>query len=194
MKKIQVQFAHHITIVGSTRQSAIDFWEGVLGMPFLFEQPNLGKSDENHLYFDPGDGRLLTVFSNESRVDAVRPAPREIGCVDHLAFGVSRATFDLAPERLREHGIEFIERDRGFMNSIYLIDPNGLKVELACYKFDVPDGLRAADILVCAYRLRLERGDHHIAEEHLADALALLMGARPYGLAHGDHRHELTGN
>ncbi|HST75900.1 MAG TPA: VOC family protein, partial [Acetobacteraceae bacterium] len=74
--KIQVQGLHHITIVGSTRQSAIDFWEGALGMPFIFEQPNLGKPDENHLYFDPGDGRLLTVFTNESRDDARRPAPR----------------------------------------------------------------------------------------------------------------------
>ena len=77
MKKIQVQGVHHITIVGSTKQSAIDFWQGALGMPFVFEQPNLGKPDENHLYFDPGDGRLLTVFTNESREDAARPAPRE---------------------------------------------------------------------------------------------------------------------
>ena len=76
MKKIQVQGFHHITVVGSTRQSAIDFWEGTLGMPFIFEQPNLGKPDENHLYFDPGDGRLLTVFTNETRTDARRPAPR----------------------------------------------------------------------------------------------------------------------
>ena len=118
MKKIQVQGVHHITLVGSTRQRTLDFWQGILGMPFIFEQPNLGKPDENHLYFDPGDGRLLTVFTNESRTVAARPAPREIGCVEHIAFNVSRATFVLAPERLRERGIEFIERDRGFMNSI----------------------------------------------------------------------------
>jgi hypothetical protein len=37
MKKIQVQGVHHTTIVGSTRQSAIDFWEGVLGMPFVID-------------------------------------------------------------------------------------------------------------------------------------------------------------
>lgn len=178
MSKIQVQGVHHTTIVGSTRQSAIDFWQGVLGMPFLFEQPNLGKPDENHLYFDPGDGRLLTVFTNESRDDAGRPAPREIGCVDHLAFNVSRATFAMAPERLRERGIEFIERDRGFMNSIYLKDPNGLKVELACYKFEVPEGFRAADVLMKAHRLRVERGDHHIAEAHLADAIESLLSTR----------------
>jgi catechol 2,3-dioxygenase-like lactoylglutathione lyase family enzyme len=177
-KLIQVQGLHHITIVGSTRQSAIDFWEGTLGMPFIFEQPNLGKPDENHLYFDPGDGRLLTVFTNETRTDARRAAPREVGCMEHLALNVSRATFSLAPARLRERGIEFIERDRGFMNSIYLQDPNGMKVELSCYKFETPPGFRDADVLMRAHRLRVERGDHHIAEEHLADAIEQLLSAR----------------
>ena len=178
MRRIQVQGVHHITLVGSTKQSAIYFWEGTLGMPFIFEQPNLGKPDENHLYFDPGDGRLLTVFTNESRIDAGRDAPREIGCVEHIAFNVSRATFVLAPDRLRERGIAFIERDRGFMNSIYLHDPNGLKVELACYKFQTPDGFRDADVLMAAHRLRVERGDHHITEVHLADAIEQLLATR----------------
>lgn len=179
MKTIQVQGVHHITIVGSTKQSAIDFWQGVLGMPFVLEQPNLGKPDENHLYFDPGDGRLLTVFTNESREDARRHAPREVGCVEHLAFNVSRATFLKAPERLRAHGIEFIERDRGFMDSIYLHDPNGMKVELSCYKFEPPEHVRAVDVLMEAQRLRESRGDHHITEEHLADAIEGLLAQRP---------------
>jgi len=179
VKRIQVQGLHHITIVGSTRQSAIDFWEGLLGMPFIFEQPNLGKPDENHLYFDPGDGRLLTVFTNETRADTRRPAPREIGCVEHIAFKVSRATHQQIPARLRERGIEFLERDRGFMDSIYLQDPNGMKVELACYKFETPQGFHDADVLMAAHRLRVERGDHHISEEHLADALELLLQTRP---------------
>lgn len=179
MKTVQVQGVHHITLVGSNRQSAIDFWQGTLGMPFVLEQPNLGKPDENHLYFDPGDGRLLTVFTNESRGDAGRHAPREIGCVEHIAFNVSRATFQQAPARLRERGIEFIQRDRGFMDSIYLHDPNGLKVELACYKFEPPDGVRAVDVLMRAQLLRVERGDHHITDEHLADAIESLLAARP---------------
>jgi hypothetical protein len=79
---------------------------------------------------------------------------------------------------LREHGIEFIQRDRGFMDSIYLHDPNGLKIELACYKFETPEGFRAADVLSRAYSLRVERGDHHITEEHLADAIELLLANR----------------
>ena len=178
MKKIQVQGVHHTTIVGSNRQSAIDFWEGVLGMPFVLEQPNLGKPDENHLYFDPGDGRLLTVFTNEERQDARRPAPREPGCVEHLAFNVSRATFSQVPARLKEHGIEFLQRDRGFMDSIYFQDANGMKIELACYKFETPAGFRDVDVLMRAQLLRVARGDHHITAEHLADAIEELMATR----------------
>ena len=177
-KRIQIQGVHHTTIVGSTRQSAIDFWQGVLGMPFVMEQPNLGKPDENHLYFDPGDGRLLTVFTNESTPDARRHAPREPGCVEHLAFNVSRATFQMAPARLTAAGIEFIQRDRGFMDSIYLRDPNGMKIEFACYKFETTEGFRDVDVLMTAQRLRVERGAHHITEEHLADAIEALMAKR----------------
>jgi glyoxalase family protein len=99
--------------------------------------------------------------------------------VEHLAFNVSRATFTLAPDRLRARGIEFIERDRGFMNSIYLHDPNGLKIELACYKFEAPIGFTAVDVLIKAHALRVERGDHHIADEHVADAIEQLLATRP---------------
>ena len=67
MRKLQTQGVHHITLVGADRQTSIDFWEGVLGMPFVFEQPNLDRASESHLYFDPGDGRLITVFTDESR-------------------------------------------------------------------------------------------------------------------------------
>jgi catechol 2,3-dioxygenase-like lactoylglutathione lyase family enzyme len=178
VKKIQIQGMHHVTIVGSTKQSAIDFRQGALGMPFIMEQPNLGNPEENHLYFDPGDGRLLTVFTNETRKDAGRPAPREVGSVDHIAFNVSRSTFVQAPARLTEHGISFYQKDRGFMDSIYMKDPNGLTVEIACYKFQTPIGFRDADVLMQAHRLRVERGDHHITEVHLSDAIEMLMQTR----------------
>jgi hypothetical protein len=84
-----------------------------------------------------------------------------------------------APARLHARGIDFIQRDRGFMDSIYLHDPNGLKVELACYKFETPEGFRDVDVLMRAHHLRVERGDHHITDEHLADALELLLATRP---------------
>ena len=40
-RTIPTQGLHHITLTGAGRQITLDFWEGVLGMPFIFEQPNL---------------------------------------------------------------------------------------------------------------------------------------------------------
>ena len=132
MRKLQTQGVHHITIVGANRQTSIDFWEGVLGMPFVFEQPNLDNAAESHLYFDPGDGRLITVFTDESREPDPHRTPTDIGCVHHLAFAVSQATFFQAVERLDERGIRHSGvKDRGFMDSIYFEDPLGLLIELA---------------------------------------------------------------
>lgn len=180
MKRIQVQGVHHITVVGSTRQSAIDFWEGLLGMPFVFEQPNLSRPEENHLYFDPGDGRLITVFTSEDRSDDPTPHPRGVGHLEHIAFNVSKATWNQAAARLDERGIPYKIRDRGFMDSLYFRDPNGLHIELACYKFEAPAGIGDVDILTTAHRLRVERGDYNITDEHLADAIELLTKkARP---------------
>jgi len=176
MRKLQAQGVHHITIVGADRRTSIDFWEGVLGMPFVFEQPNLDNESESHLYFDPGDGRLITVFTNEERPPDPARTATDVGCVHHLAFAVSGATFGQAVERLDERGIRHSGvKDRGFMDSIYFEDPLGLLIELASYRFEPPAGFTHAEVLLEAHRLRVERGAYNIDEEHLADAIELLV-------------------
>ena len=176
MRKLQSQGVHHITIVGAGRQTSIDFWEGVLGMPFVFEQPNLDRESESHLYFDPGDGRLITVFTDESRERDPSRTPTDPGCVHHLAFAVSQVTFAQAVARLDERGIRHSGvKDRGFMDSIYFEDPLGLLIELASYRFEPPEGLTHVDVLFLAHHLRVERSDHHIDREHLADAIEQLV-------------------
>jgi catechol 2,3-dioxygenase-like lactoylglutathione lyase family enzyme len=180
MRKLQSQGVHHITLVGADRRTSIDFWEGVLGMPFVFDQPNLDQPSESHLYFDPGDGRLITVFTDESRRPDPRRTPTEIGCVHHIAFAVSRVSFLQAVARLDERGIRHSGvKDRGFMDSIYFQDPLGLLIELASYRFEPPAGFTHADVLFAAHRIRVARGDHHIAEIHLADAIEELCARRP---------------
>jgi catechol 2,3-dioxygenase-like lactoylglutathione lyase family enzyme len=89
IRKIQTQGVHHITIIGADRQTSIDFWEGVLGMPFIFDQPNLDDPNQGHLYFDPGDGRLITIFTNEDRKPDATPVPEATGSLHHLALMVS---------------------------------------------------------------------------------------------------------
>jgi len=176
MQKLQSQGVHHITICGADRRTSIDFWEGLLAMPFVFEQPNLDNPDESHLYFDPGDGRLITVFTSEQRTPDPRRTPTDPGCVHHLAFSLSRATFQQAAARLEERGISHSGvKDRGFMDSIYFEDPLGLTIELASYRFEPPAGHTHAEVLLEAHRLRVARGDHHISEVHLADTIEQLV-------------------
>ena len=129
MRKLQTQGVHHITLVGADRQTSIDFWEGVLGMPFVFEQPNLDNAGESHLYFDPGDGRLdVVIATGESRLEflALLPAIRagthlddehvryfrasrlEVATNEHLAVNADgeavtgqRFSYGLLPRRLK---------------------------------------------------------------------------------------------
>src|SRR3954464_4590111 len=180
MRVIQSQAVHHITLVGADRQTSVDFWEGVLGMPFVFEQPNLDRPEENHLYFDPGDGRLITIFTNENRsaADYSERTSTEPGAVHHIAFAVSQASFMQVTARLGQRGIEPGIRARGFMDSAYFEDPLGLLIELASYRFEPPHGWTHADVLAEAHKLRMERDDYNIAPAHLADAIEILTKRR----------------
>ncbi|MGI8714202.1 MAG: VOC family protein [Solirubrobacteraceae bacterium] len=175
MRKLQSQGVHHITIVGADRQTSIDFWEGVLGMPFVFEQPNLDRPSESHLYFDPGDGRLITIFTNEDRAPDPQRTATDPGCVHHIALSVSRATFNQAVERLDQRRLSHSGvKDRGFMDSIYFEDPLGLLIELATYRFEPPVGSTHADVLLEAHRIRTAREDYNIDQVHVADAIETL--------------------
>ena len=143
---------HHITIVGADRQTSIDFWEGVLGMPFVFEQPNLDREAESHLYFDPGDGRLITIFTDEERTPGsgahadrsrLRPPRRVLGLAGDV-LAVRRAA------RRARHQAPGV-KDRGFMDSIYFEDPLGLLIELASYRFEPPEHFTHAEVLLEAH-------------------------------------------
>ena len=175
MTPVQVQGIHHITLNGADRQTSVDFWEGVLGMPLIFEQPNLDEPSINHLYFDTGDGRTLTVFTEESRKLSGQKLTQQPGSLHHLAFWVAQATIRLAEERLKGHnfGSSGI-KDRGFMDSLYFRDPLGLLVELASYKFSPPQGKTHSDVLSLAHKLRLERGSPAMETADVADAIVEL--------------------
>lgn len=165
---------HHITLNGADRQTSMDFWEGVLGMPFVFEQPNLDEPSLNHLYFDPGDGRLITIFTDEARTPTRHKSGSVPGSAHHLAFAVTKETFDGAAEKLRNAGFATTVRDRGFMDSLYFREPLGHMIELACYKFEPPAGVSLAQVMALAYQKRLARGAHAIEDEDWQAAVAEL--------------------
>lgn len=175
MAKIQPNGVHHITLMGADRQTSMDFWEGVLGFPFVFEQPNLDEPAENHLYFEPGDGRLITIFTNEARKPSGNATPTPPGAVHHIAFNMERPAFEAALERLKEHRIATSGvKDRGFMHSIYFRDPLGLTLELATYVFEPPKGVLHSEVLRKSYEIRLAAGDYAIETKHIDQAITEL--------------------
>ncbi|MEL6477514.1 MAG: VOC family protein [Pseudomonadota bacterium] len=183
MQKIQVQGVHHITLNGADRATAIEFWEGMLGMPLIFEQPNLDAPHINHLYFDPGDGRLITVFTEEGRKRGGQVAD-QVGSVHHIAFNVSLATWNLSVKRLKDNKIANSGPvDRGFMWSIYFRDPCGQLIELACYKFEPPEGRSHAEVLRLAHDMRVMRGAKNIEDRDIAEAIETMVTNRGLSLS-----------
>ena len=179
MNPIQTQGVHHITLNGADRQTSIAFWCDILGMRLIAEQPNLDRPGENHLYFDSGDGRFITVFTDETRKPEKSSHEDLPGTLHHLALSVSQSMIRQVSARLEAKGIAASPiKDRGFMDSIYFRDPLGMLVELACYTFEPPFGFDHGDVLKKAHALRLEAGETHITQEIVADAVIALTRSR----------------
>ena len=169
---IQAQGIHHITLNGADKKTSIDFWQNILGMKFIFEQPNLDDLNTNHLYFDCGDGTTVTVFTNENLTPDKNKLKNECGGVHHVAFWVSQSTIRIAEKNLNDNGFANTGiKDRGFMDSLYFKDPLGLLVEIASYKFEPPSGKSYAQVLEKAHELRLKRAAINIQDEDIALAI-----------------------
>ena len=180
MKSIlQAKGIHHITLNGADKKTSLSFWQDILGMRFIFEQPNLDDHDINHLYFDCGDGTTVTVFTDEKRKPNKAKLENEIGSLHHVAFWVSQSTIRVAERNLSENGFANTGiKDRGFMDSIYFRDPLGLLIELASYKFDPPFGYSHANVLEKAHDLRVKRGANNIEDIDVASAIKCLVWER----------------
>ena len=84
---ISVTGTDHISIIGSNEEDTVDFYRDILGMPLVLRQPNLDAPELTHLFFDTGDGRILTFFVSDDRPSNRQPM-QDVGSVHHLAFSV----------------------------------------------------------------------------------------------------------
>lgn len=159
----------HITVTGSNIKDTITFYRDLLGMPLVLRQPNLDQPELTHLFFDTGDGRLLTFFVSEDRPSntAVR---QDIGSVHHLAFKVDATRLTDIKEALSNAGKRFSEFDRGAFHSLYTQDNNGLTIELVADKYPIPDDVRGK-VLALAHQKRVEAGAEYVDDPHMEAAL-----------------------
>jgi catechol 2,3-dioxygenase-like lactoylglutathione lyase family enzyme len=160
----------HITIWGSNAADTVAFYRDLLGMPLVLRQPNLDDPSQTHLFFDTGDGRILTVFVGD-RESNPQPVRTGTGGVHHLCFSVAPEDFEATMAALDEDGRQYNVFDRGIFHSLYTRDNNGLIIELSTDKYDIPDD-RRGEVLATAQRIREDDGADYAKDEHLVAALA----------------------
>ncbi len=167
--QVGVHGTDHVTVEGTDVEETIAFYRDILGLPLVLRQPNLDRGELTHLFFDTGDGRLLTVFVSEERdsVDIDDPDP---GQVHHLAFRIDGDRIPEITAALEDAGHPVSEYDRGAFHSLYTEDNNGLVIELVADKFDVPDD-RRGEVLAHAHARRVEDGADFVRGEHLRAAI-----------------------
>jgi catechol 2,3-dioxygenase-like lactoylglutathione lyase family enzyme len=168
----------HITVRGSNAADTIAFYRDLLGMPLVLRQPNLDDPDQTHLFFDTGDGRVLTVFVSDDRQSA--------GGVHHLCFSVDPERYEDVMAALDEAGKGYNVFDRGVFHSLYTRDNNGLIIELSADKYDISDD-RRGEVLATAQRVRENEGARYAKDEHMRAALEELgLDPEPHDLPEAD--------
>ncbi|AXR79769.1 VOC family protein [Natrarchaeobaculum sulfurireducens] len=158
----------HITIWGSNAEETIAFYRDLLGMPLVLRQPNLDDPSQTHLFFDTGDGRILTFFVGD------RPSAKGqrggVGAVHHLCFSVAPEEYERTMRALEDAGHHYNVFDRGIFHSIYTRDNNGLVIELSTDKYEIPND-RRGEVLAKAQELREADGAEYAKDEHLRGAI-----------------------
>lgn len=179
---IRLSGTDHITLIGSNEADTVEFYRDLLGMPLVLRQPNLDQPEVTHLFFDTGDGRILTFFVSDDRESDPSPQRTGLGAVHHLAFSVDPERFEETKQAFDEANHHYNEFDRGAFHSIYTRDHNGLVLEFATDKYRMPDD-RRGEILATAQRIRVEAGAEYVDDEHVEAALSELgLEVDPYEL------------
>lgn len=172
---VRLSGTDHVTVQGSNEEDTVAFYRDLLGMPLVLRQMHLGRPEITHLFFDTGDGRLLSFFVSDER-ETRHDRPMEssvdpgVGHVQHIAFSLDPSELESLRSALEEVGHDYDEFDRGLFYALYTRDPNGLILEFDIAKWDVPDGRRAA-VLAGAHQARLAAGDDFVRDEHMTAAL-----------------------
>ena len=172
----------HVTLIGSNEADTIEFYRDLLGMALVLRQPNLDDPNSTHLFFDSGDGRIVTFFVTDDRQSNSAPLRHQVGSVHHLAFSIDPERFETVKQALEHDGMGYNEFDRGIFHSLYTRDHNGLTIELATDKYDIPDE-RRGEVLAATQRHRVADGAEFAEADHLEAALDELgLDAEPVEL------------
>lgn len=137
---------HHITALASDPQRNYNFYTKVLGLRFVKKTVNFDAPDVYHFYFadETGTpGTILTFFPFPN----AHQGTRGNGEAGKVSFSVPNGSLNFWTERFKSMDIPFDGPDRKYnFNSLSLLDPDGMHIELVESDVIHLNGWRTVDI------------------------------------------------
>jgi glyoxylase I family protein len=138
-----IQQLHHYAYRAKDAEETRHFYEDILGLPLyhIIQSDHVPSTGEycpyTHFFFRLQDGSFIAFFDLGDD-EAALPSPNTPLWVNHISFRVDsvQALLDMKA-RLEAGGFEVLGvTDHHIFNSIYVFDPNGVRLELTAQLAD----------------------------------------------------------
>lgn len=151
-RPLKIDRIHHVAYRCKDAKQTVEWYGRMLKMDFMLaiaedRVPSTKAPDPYmHIFLDAGGGNVLAFFELPTQ-PAMGRDPNTPAWVQHIAFRVAdRETLLAYKAHLEAEGVEVLGvTDHGAFHSIYMFDPNGHRVELACPDPDEAEMLRRMD-------------------------------------------------
>ena len=151
-RPLKIDRIHHVAYRCKDAKQTVEWYGRMLKMDFMLaiaedRVPSTKAPDPYmHIFLDAGGGNVLAFFELPTQPEMGRD-PSTPAWVQHIAFRVAdRETLLAYKAHLEAEGVEVLGvTDHGAFHSIYMFDPNGHRVELACPDPDEAEMLRRMD-------------------------------------------------
>ncbi len=123
---------HHNAYVSKDLERTRAFYEDIVGLPLVTTWRE-GEGDDAycHVFFELADGGALAFFqfSNPKTAEALLSA-KPSSHFYHIALNATLECQQAVASKAQAEGLEAQFIDHGYCTSLYLIDPDGMVVEL----------------------------------------------------------------
>ncbi len=124
MDMFKINFLDHVAIRVSDLRQSVQWYEETLGL----KKYQLKEWGDYPIFMLAGKTGIA-LFPAQINHPVLDPKSKNIK-IDHFAFNVSNADFNLAKEKFSQSNLKFTVQDHHYFQSIYLKDPDGHTVEL----------------------------------------------------------------
>lgn len=152
---LKIRRLHHHAFFTKDAAATRAFYEDVLGLKMVLVLIDEGDIDPQspapkpflHFFFELGDGSHIAFFEAVP-IHYKRPFPELTIFDHHLSLKIlDREAMDEIKQKVEAAGFKSMEKDHGFCQSLYVVDPNGLYLEFSYDTEEFDDHFARAEVV-----------------------------------------------